>query len=181
MSSNAPEVDNLSFFKISSDAIAYVPQGTYKQYWLMLNGFKEIIEFGGITITLNPIELALEPGQIAQITATEECGPLASVAKREWRSGLNTIATVDPYGNVTAVGEGFTSIFYKVTDNFGVTYGRSCSVTVKNPSGVDAVEIDDDNAEYFTLQGIRLQNTPTAPGLYIRRSSYGETKVIVIR
>lgn len=46
--------------------------------------------------------------------------------------------------------------------------------------GVMGVSVDVDNnlVEYYTIQGIRVEK-PTAPGLYIRRTSAGATKVLV--
>ena len=37
----------------------------------------------------------------------------------------------------------------------------------------------DESAEYFTLQGIRLPSLPSAPGIYIRKTSVNTEKVTV--
>lgn len=47
-------------------------------------------------------------------------------------------------------------------------------------SGIFDITVDNDteNAEYYTINGIRLQGKPTAPGLYIRRPANGKASVV---
>lgn len=49
-----------------------------------------------------------------------------------------------------------------------------------NTDGISnvACEADNNRVEYYTIQGLRV-NAPTAPGLYIRRTSTGATKILV--
>lgn len=44
---------------------------------------------------------------------------------------------------------------------------------------VDAADVDEAAAEYFTLQGVRVNRANAAPGLYIRRAGKTATKVIL--
>lgn len=49
-------------------------------------------------------------------------------------------------------------------------------------TSLETIERDDDSqAEYFTLQGIRLTAAPSAPGIYLRKSASGKVQKIIIR
>lgn len=47
-------------------------------------------------------------------------------------------------------------------------------------SGVNTIEVSDTAAEYFTLQGIRVEN-PSSPGLYIVRYSDGRSSKVFVK
>jgi hypothetical protein len=52
--------------------------------------------------------------------------------------------------------------------------------TLAETSSVEAVEVINNGvAEYFNLQGVRLNGTPTTPGIYVRRQGDKTTKVLV--
>lgn len=58
---------------------------------------------------------------------------------------------------------------------------NAMTLTVSRPSGIADVEVEAPAVapEYFTLQGIRVEGTPSARGLYIKREGSKTTKVIV--
>jgi hypothetical protein len=52
--------------------------------------------------------------------------------------------------------------------------------TLAETSSVETVEVINNGvAEYFNLQGVRLNGTPTTPGIYVRRQGGKTTKVLV--
>ena len=57
-----------------------------------------------------------------------------------WTSSDETVATVDAYGEVLAVGAGSAVITAATNDGSGLT--AQCVVTVELPSGIDAVGCD---------------------------------------
>ena len=77
---------------------------------------------GPTTVTVTPTVMTLTVGGTAQITAT----PSQAGAQLVWSSSDERVATVDPSGIVTAVGEGTAVI--TVTTNDGNT--AVCTVTV---------------------------------------------------
>ncbi len=71
---------------------------------------------------------------------------------------------------------------YVTRDNAGRSEYISGKVDFKimGTSGVTPVESDDDTpAEYFNLQGIRVDNANLTPGVYICRQGYKVTRVLV--
>jgi hypothetical protein len=52
--------------------------------------------------------------------------------------------------------------------------------TLTTTNGVATIAAEGEGeAEYFTLQGMRVVGAPTAPGIYIRRQGTATTKVLV--
>ena len=93
-----------------------------------------------------------------------------------WSSADPAIASVDQTGNVTLVSNGETEI----TADYNGTKAV-CKVTVAGQSGIDAIGSDADNApaEYFNLQGMRVDASNLTPGIYIVRKGNETQKVII--
>ena len=79
------------------------------------------------SVTLNKISLALVKGQSETLTATVKPDD-ATDKKVTWSSSNTSIATVDQYGNVTAVAGGSATITAKAGDK-----QATCAVTVTVP------------------------------------------------
>lgn len=93
-----------------------------------------------------------------------------------WSSADPAIASVDQTGNVTLVSNGETEI----TADYNGTKAV-CKVTVAGQSGIDAIGSDANNApaEYFNLQGMRVDASNLTPGIYIVRKGNETQKVII--
>jgi len=70
----------------------------------------------------------------------------------------------------------YTLLILQNSEILGVT-----DVTVEaNTSGASAVTSDEENdVEYYDLQGRRVQGTPATPGIYVRRAGSASSKVII--
>ena len=80
-------------------------------------------------VTVNPTTLSLNEGAHGSITAT--VAPVDATNQNvSWSSDATAVATVDDYGNVTAVKEG-TATITVTTEDGGKT--ATCFVTVKKP------------------------------------------------
>lgn len=65
-------------------------------------------------------------------------------------------------------------------DDNHVIYEAAGGIKIWELAGVEAVAVDNDDAqpEWFTLQGLKI-DSPTAPGVYIRRTRSRTEKVVV--
>ena len=125
------------------------------------------------------VELPTEPivvnvGNQATITAST-FGFNGETLDYQWTVDDTTLATVTN-GIVEGLYFGQTTIRLQATDAQGVTYTATCTLTVKEDSGIADPVADSAPVEYFTLQGVRIER-PTAPGIYLRRQGATTTKV----
>ncbi len=91
------------------------------------------------SLIMDPTTLILNQGEAKQIKTTIE-PTNATVQTLEWKSNDTGIATVNPYGYVTAVAPGKTKILASTTDGSGKTV--SCEVTVTSTViPVDSVKL----------------------------------------
>lgn len=133
---------------------------------------------GALDITLSETELNIKAGETHTLTAQVRQDADVTVESESWTTSDAAIATVDN-GVVTAVAQGTAVVTYTVSDNYGRTHAESCTVTVTGPNGVESIEADSAEAEYRTINGVRVNGTTLAPGLYIRRQGDKIEKVIV--
>lgn len=77
-------------------------------------------------VSLNKTELKLKQGEQASLTATINPSD-ASEKTVEWKSSNNSVATVDSYGRILAVGRGTSTIMVTTKDG---SYTASCVVSV---------------------------------------------------
>ena len=101
--------------------------------------------------------------------------------------------TYNVYCNGQLVAQGLTTPAYTTEAKAYGTYhvtavdatgesGESNSFTFKDAAGVDNIITDngdDADARYYNLQGVEVNRDNAAPGLYLRRSAAGTTKVII--
>lgn len=96
----------------------------------------------------------------------------------QWTSYDPLVATVDANGLVTATGIGTTII--KATTTDGSNLSALCGIHVTAADGIGNVTIgDDEDAIYYTIDGIRLSGKPQQPGIYIRLKDGKSHKVVV--
>ena len=126
------------------------------------------------SITLNIIELTLEVGETALLTATvapEEADNKSVV----WSSSNETVVTVDQTGLVTYVKEGTATITATAADGSGIT--ATCAVVAK-PDGITTITSDNiANITYYSIVGEAL-DTPHK-GLNIIKRAYKDGRVEV--
>lgn len=121
---------------IYENVTLHIPQGSYPRYWLddNWNKFKNIVEYertiAVTSLTINPIT---DPLVIPETRALKyEIKPNNATNKiLEWSSDNETVAVVDNYGNVTAIGAGKATISAKTTDESNLK--ASCEIIVCNP------------------------------------------------
>ena len=126
--------------------VLYVPYGSADEYreaevW---KNFKNIVEEQrepvlAALLSLDVNDLRLNVGETAVLK------PVIYPSSAEnqlvtWTSSDETVATVDAYGEVLAVGAGSAVITAATNDGSGLT--AQCTVTVELPSGIDAVGCD---------------------------------------
>ena len=94
--------------------------------------YGEFIPVSSITLDKNSLELVI--GNSAKLTATISPSN-ATLPDIHWVSGDNSIASVDQYGNISALAEGSTTVTAYSSNGLGA----SCVVTVKknSPKGWD--------------------------------------------
>lgn len=121
---------------IYENVTLHIPQGSYPRYWLddNWNKFKNIVEYertiAVTSLTINPIPVPLVIPETRSLNY--EIKPDNATNKiLEWSSDNETVAVVDNYGKVTAVGAGKAAISAKTTD--GSNLKASCEITVCNP------------------------------------------------
>ena len=125
-----------------------------------------------------------ETAQLAATYAPEDALPGLEFA---WTSDNEDVATVDATGLVTLVAEGTANVTATLTapapaaDAEPIVLTASCPVSVEAKVGIEDVAIDADNApvEYFNVNGMRVDGSNLAPGIYIRRQGSNATKVLV--
>lgn len=143
-----------------------------------------------VTVGDVDFSLSLEPEneEIAVGTTTKVKtvygGDGYTVASEKWSTSNPNVATVDENGVVTAVAKGEATITLAVTFDNGITVPRSCKVTVTDNNGnvaIESIEATGGNAraEFFNLNGVRVNGDALAPGLYIKRQGGNVSKVLV--
>lgn len=136
--------------------------------------YVNLMYFAPADIALDATEAAIKEGDTKQLTATVSGEHILPNGKTVWSSSDETVATVDAEGLVTAVAEGEAVI---TADYAGSK--ATCTVTVEKQNSIFDIDADNNEpAEFFNLQGIRVSN-PEAGGVYIRRQGNKVTKVIV--
>lgn len=135
------------------NCVLYVPIGSADEYreaevW---KNFKNIVEEQGSPVlvallSFDADDIRLNAGETAVINASVYPSS-ADNQTLDWTSNDETVATVDAYGEVTAVGVGSAVITATTTD--GSELSASCAVTVKWPSGIEAVG----------CEGVRISTT----------------------
>ncbi|MCH5214684.1 MAG: hypothetical protein J1E97_05775, partial [Muribaculaceae bacterium] len=144
----------------TSKAYAYVylegvPEGA--TVWYKLEDVSSIT--GAMLMALEGYQKA----EYVEYTTDDDGNPAGD---KEWRIPLasNSAGVLDVYYEL-ANGQNTTPVTY------------SFMVTKTTPTGVDGINADEDGAEYFTLQGVKVQNPER--GIYIRVINGKAEKVVL--
>ena len=188
------QLDPSSFGDVPSDAVVYIPKGSYMTY-LLADGwtqFSDFREMGAFDITISASTLELTPGETAELTVTVVKDDDVTVGDHKWVSSNPEVATVED-GKVIAVAPGTTTINYTeytTIAGIAVPHTVACKVTVTETTGIrDIVEEDDaaTPADVFNLNGIHvLRNATEAEinalpaGIYIVRQGRTAKKIAVM-
>lgn len=127
----------------------------------------------GVEIQNAPVEVN---GGYQAFVSASTFGFADEIPEYQWSVADETIASVSADGTVTGLCIGETTLQLQATDARGVTYRATSPLYVLQVSGITDATADDAPVEYFTLQGIRIEQ-PTAPGIYLRRQGATTTKV----
>ena len=187
-------VNSQVFYRVPSDAVVYIPKGSYMTYMLAdgWTQFSDFREMGAFDVTISASTLELAKDETAELTVTVVKDDDVIVGDHEWVSFNPEVATVEN-GKVTAVAPGTTTINYTeytIIAGIAVPHTVACKVTVTETTGIrDIVEEDDAAApaDVFNLQGVQvLRNATEAEinelpaGIYIIRQGNTAKKIAVM-
>ena len=187
-------VNSQVFYRVPSDAVVYIPKGSYMTYMLAdgWTQFSDFREMGAFDVTISASTLELAKDETAELTVTVVKDDDVTVGDHEWVSFNPEVATVEN-GKVTAVAPGTTTINYTeytIIAGIAVPHTVACKVTVTETTGIrDIVEEDDAAApaDVFNLQGVQvLRNATEAEinelpaGIYIIRQGNTTKKIAVM-
>ena len=178
-----PSCGSNVFRDVPETAVVYISKGSLNAYSeaAIWNRFTDFREMGAFDIALSESNITIEEGNTATLTATVTKDDEVAVESESWTSSDPEVATVDNDGLVTAVGEGTATITFTVVDSYGCPHSEYCKVTVSATSGIEGIEADgnDAPAEFFNLNGVRVNGDALNPGLYIKRQGGKTSKVLV--
>ncbi|MDE5829949.1 MAG: leucine-rich repeat protein [Duncaniella sp.] len=179
--------DSYVFSGISSTATVYVPKQSVNRY-LVTPGWDYFTDFralDNVVIIPAATSLTLDQGETFQMWAkTHFAYDAETITYEMWESLNPAVATISTDGLITAAAEGDTEVKYTVTTVNG-SYSTSCKVTVtgQGSSGIENITVEEEDsdatAEYFTLQGVRVNADNLTPGIYIVRQGNTAKKVLV--
>lgn len=91
------------------------------------------------------------------------------------------VITIEDNGVVTAKNEGRAIGEYMLIDEYGGEYYGGFDITVTNEAGVDSIGSDENNApaEYYNMNGIRVNPKSLTPGIYIKRQGNKSYKIVI--
>ena len=129
-------------------------------------------------VELSEAEISGAAGETKQLTldVTNKDTEKVLPATTKWTSADPAIASVDENGLVTLVSKGSTEI----TADYNGTQAV-CAVSVLGQTAIDVIGTDaiDAEAEYFNLQGMRVDAANLTPGVYVVRKGNEVQKVVV--
>ena len=185
------KVYSSTFEGVPSDAVVYIPKGSYMTYMLAdgWTQFSDFREMGAFDITISASTLELAKDETAELTVTVVKDDDVTVGDHEWVSFNPEVATVED-GKVTAVAPGTATINYTeytIIAGIAVPHTVACKVTVTETTGIrDIVEDDATTADVFNLHGFQvLRNATEAEinalpaGIYIVRQGSTAKKIAV--
>jgi len=129
-------------------------------------------------VALSEAEISGAAGETKQLTldVTNKDTEKVLPATTKWTSADPAIASVDEDGIVTFVSKGSTEITGEYNGSKAV-----CAVSVLGQTAIDSIGTDANNAEaeYFNLQGMRVDAANLTPGVYVVRKGNEVQKVVV--
>ena len=185
-------VNSQVFYRVPSDAVVYIPKGSYMTYMLAdgWTQFSDFREMGAFDVTISASTLELAKDETAELTVTVVKDDDVTVGDHEWVSFNPEVATVED-GKVTAVAPGTTTINYTeytIIAGIAVPHTVACKVTVAVTTGIrDIVEEDEvAPADVFNLNGYHVLHNATEveinalpAGIYIVRQGRTAKKIAV--
>ncbi len=174
------------FGGVPSAATIYVPKQSVNRY-LVTPGWDYFSDFRALdNVVIMPAatSLTLDQGETFQMWAkTHFAYDTETITSEKWQSLDRDIATISTDGLVTGRTEGETQVRCAITTLNG-TYYTSCKISVTDQAGIGDIIADepaavDTPAEYFTLQGVRVNADNLTPGIYIVRQGNTAKKVLV--
>ena len=186
-------VNSQVFYRVPSDAVVYIPKGSYMTYMLAdgWTQFSDFREMGAFDVTISASTLELAKDETAELTVTVVKDDDVTVGDHEWVSFNPEVATVED-GKVTAVAPGTTTINYTeytTVAGIAVPHTVACEVTVAVTTGIrDIVEEDEvAPADVFNLNGYHVLHNATEveinalpAGIYIIRQGNTAKKIAVM-
>lgn len=165
------------------DAVVYVPEGCLDIYksadgWSTMSNYREM---GNLEVVMTNPAMTLTKGDTGRILVDVLKDDGVEIASETWSSSAPDVVSVDN-GLVTALGEGYATVMYAVTDGYGMVHPKVCDVTVKAGSGVESVVVAEDTdavVEYYTVQGVRVSAGDLSAGIYVRRTGNKVEKILV--
>ena len=175
-----PDSPEIGYHAFAQSVDVYVPKDMITQYQSSGAGWNTLIPYAidSFSIDKSNAEIPVGGNMVLMSTVTPvEYSPMDI----SWISSDPSVAIVDKNGRIEGLKDGSAVITASIAymDGFSAT----CNLTVGDNTGIDNVICDGDTedgvapAEYFNLQGIRVEN-PSA-GLYIVRQGGKTSKVMV--
>ena len=168
---------------VNDNATLHVPDGcktAYQEaeYWEYFANIEEMInEVLAESIVLNYYNLTAIVGETYVLTATIYPDD-ATIKAVEWIVSDERVVSVKPIGSlkatVTILKEGAASITAMTIDGSELT--ATCNLDIY--SGIDSVEADAPDAEYYTIDGLKLAKKPSR-GIFIVKQGDKVTKVVL--
>ncbi len=186
-----PDINGNIFLKCRDDLVLYVPEQSVMDYYYadictstslpFVEGYDAPVPPEAPTaVYVDRKKATIEVGETLQLNAKIHTPEGVTVASVVWTSTNPEYATVDENGLVTAVAAGDAFIKVTVTDSNGDQVTDMCDVNITDNGGVETIEISDENAEVYTLQGVKINNRSELPaGIYIVRKAGKAQKIAV--
>ena len=173
----------------SSGTIQAKASGMAMIYCQYSNNYSLTRTVAATLVTVGDVEFSLD-AEVAKSTieAGESTGVKLTyggqgytVEAEQWATSDDEIATVDENGVITGVAPGEATITLTIIFDNGISITRDVTVKVTEKAGIDDIleNVSDAPAEYYNLQGVRVDGDSLAPGIYIKRQGGKSTKVLV--
>jgi M6 family metalloprotease-like protein len=172
----------LDAFNTPTKTVSIELTADYKDYAVTLEGTAG---------TTAKVRILASKGNRTYLTTASvyNCDATSLIEKAPMRAAASTFTYTDLTDTsltVTDLEEGMT-YNYRVkavpvdTDSYRESeWSETKQFTLTTTNGVATIAAEGEGeAEYFTLQGMRVVGAPTAPGIYIRRQGTATTKVLV--
>lgn len=177
-----PHCENYVFEEVPETAVVYIPKGSFNAYFVAdgWSHFTDFREMGALDISLSESNISIKKGETTRIAVSITKDDDVTIVSETWATSNHNVATV-ANGVVTAVAKGSATISYTVVDGYGLQHTEYCDVTVIADSGIEEITANgsDAPAEYFNLNGMRVNGKALTPGIYIKRQGGKHTKVLV--
>lgn len=168
------------FLNVPVDAVVYVPAGTLETYpvaegWTVFHDFREL---GSIELTINCSQLDMQINDRFTLSVDIAKAYDVVIESESWMSSNTEVAVVEE-GVVTAVGEGTSTISFVVIDGSGCPHMVSCDVFVEGMADIEEISSDDEEPEFYNLNGVRVNRESMTRGIYIKRQGNRSARILI--